>query len=70
MLVCVRVCVQACVCVCVCMCVLTNIFKPGSYVPDFFGLCISVCACVCVCACPPPRTLITSGMTWCDIDHV
>ena len=25
---------------------------------------------VCVSVCPPPRPLITSGVIWCDIDHV
>ena len=26
--------------------------------------------CVYMCVCPPPRSLITSGMIWCDIDPV
>ena len=25
--------------------------------------------CVCLCVCPPPRLLITSGVTWHDMDH-
>ena len=33
---------------------------------------MAVCVCVSVClsVCPPPRPLITSGVIWCDIDHV
>ena len=32
--------------------------------------CLYACVCVCVCVCPPLRLLITSGMMWCDIDHI
>ena len=34
------------------------------------SVCLSVSVCLCVSVCPPPRPLITSGMIWCDIDHV
>ena len=29
-----------------------------------------VCLSVCLSVCPPPRPLITSGVTWCDIGRV
>ena len=31
---------------------------------------VCVCACVRVCVSVSPRPLITSGVIWCDIDHV
>ena len=43
------------VCLCVCVCV-----------------CVSVCVylCVCMCVCPHQRLLITSDMTWHDMDLI
>ena len=26
--------------------------------------------CACLCVCPPPRLLITSGLTWLNIDFI
>ena len=34
-----------------------------------FGSHVGMCVYLCVSVCPPPA-LITSGMIWCDIDHV
>ena len=52
-----------------------DLFKPAAAHAWFLEIalvCMSVCldVCVCVCVSPPPRPLITSGMIWCDIDHV
>ena len=54
-----------------------TIFKPGAcgfqpLAPGFLKLLWSAYqyARVCVFVCPPPRTLITSGVIWCDIGHV
>ena len=49
------------------------LFKPDTHsqrphVPGFLKLFLFTCGYVSVC--PPPRTLIISGMTWCDIDSV
>ena len=33
-------------------------------------VCVCVCVSVCVSVRPPLRPLITSGVIWCDIDHV
>ena len=30
----------------------------------FVGMCVNVCLCL------PLRALITSGVIWCDVDHV
>ena len=53
------------------------IIKPGARglrprAPGFLKLLWSAYryACVCVCVCPPPRSLITSGVIWCDIGRV
>ena len=57
--------------------ILFKVFKPGARgqrpcAPGLLKLLWSACryGCVCVSVCPPPRPLITSGMIWCDIDHV
>ena len=31
---------------------------------------VRMLVCVCVSVCPPPRTKITSGVIWCNIDRV
>ena len=49
---CVCVCVHARACVCACVCA---------------RMCVRVGVCVYVCI-PAPRLLITSGVTWCDMD--
>ena len=51
-------------------------FKPGRLVCTWFlEIAIAlihmlVCVSDCLSVCPPPRLLITSGMIWCDINHV
>ena len=54
-----------------------SVFKPGANglrprTPGFLKLLWFTCryVYVYVSVCPPLRTLITSGMIWCDIGHV
>ena len=50
---------------------LDMIFIPGACEPQAWTHLVSWnCFGALVCVCPPPRTLISSGVIWCDIDHV
>ena len=51
--------------VCACVCVVLCVCCVCVCVDD---VCVGVHGCICVR--PPPRTLITSGVILCDIDHV
>ena len=54
-------------------CIFNQASTGPTCVPVFwncFGSHVNMSVFVCLSVCPPPRTLITSGMIWCDIDRV